>query len=228
MRSVCARIVLAVAVAGFVSAAIGQAGADTISYGFRIGPASTEPTQDFPITDTIQQFAPALGTLESVEITYTSSITATWTLTNSGAHRATGTFITTTDIALTTSGNLVDQTSSPTTGDRSYDVGPHNSKMYDVAGHAPTDMIYTTTAILSQFTGAGLVGLTGSASETDTLTPSTGSLSSYSVSGTADITGLVTYTYAAVPEPSSFVLGAIGTLGVLACGARRRSRSSIA
>ncbi len=234
MRSVSTRMGLAMTIAGFAFILQGRARADSVTEHF--SNASETAITGFPLTFQIPLFAPSMGTLQSVEISYSSDVTATATVTNTNMSifgTTTGSVDAVVTLGLTDSKGLIPTLQgqvTTTTQDFSLSTHPSQATLSWPTGDTiMSSLTYTSAPILSGYTGTGMISLSVAASMVAPLTITTGSATDM-FSGTATIDGTVTYVFtaASVPEPSSLVLGAVGTLAILACGLRRRYRSAVA
>jgi hypothetical protein len=218
---------LAMTIAGFAFILQGRAGADSVPYYF--SNAETAIT-GFPLSFQIPLFAPSMGTLQSVEISYSSGVTATTTVTNTNRSvfgTTTGSVDAVVTLGLTDSMGLIPSLQgqvTTTTQDFMLSTKPPQATLSWPTGDTiMSSSTYNSAAILSGYTGIGTISLSVAASMVAPLSISTGSATD-TFSGTATIDGSVTYVFApaSVPEPSSLVLGAVGTLAILGCGLRRR------
>ncbi len=225
MRGLSIRIALAMVVSGFVHGFSRQAQADFVTYNFsnHIDETATE----FSLPLHVQKFDPSMGTLESVEIVYTSKITANMSVTNGSNKHQDGTVYTEVVLTLGDPNNHIAQVNDISTSPESFSLGKGVTKSYpsdsgtDKATQT-SDVTYDSSRILKEFTGTGKITLTVSTMTYDQLSANSNLVTS-STSATANANGYVTYVYAAaVPEPSSFVLGFMGALAIVGCGLRAR------
>jgi hypothetical protein len=225
MRMFANKIALALTVAGLIYGAPGWADADTVSFNFD---TIDQSLTGFSQPTMVKRFDPSLGTLESVEIEYTSKILATMTVTNTGSGKTTGTVDTEVQLTLADAKGRISQANDVATDEHSFSIAKDNFKTFPATGtdnaSNTSDEVYTQSKILNEFSGMGKIDFTVTAgaafANIDVLTGS----ASATASATADFKGVVVYTYiASVPEPSSLVLGAIGALGVSAVAIRRRA-----
>ncbi len=223
MRRLVNLIALAIVVGGLLNDGSGLAHADSITYSFT--PGIDETPTDFSMIAKAQKFDPSLGTLESVEISYTSKITAIMTITNTGTGKTTGTVDTEVLLGLTDPQNRILQFNDVTTDVESFSVSKAvGTKTYPSTGTDKgtntSDVTYTASKILKEFTGKNKIDLTVSTLTGYQLEVLTGSASASTIA-TANAKGFVTYTYI-VPEPSTLLLSGIAAVVGLGTWARRR------
>ena len=108
MRGSSIRIGLALAVAGFVQSLPNRAEGSSLTLPFTtpIPATSTEFTNQ---SIEIPQFDPSLGILQAVEISYSSVVTATMTVTKSGIKPASGSVYTNVELDLTDASGKISQ-----------------------------------------------------------------------------------------------------------------------
>lgn len=217
MRRVSLLIVLTASIVGLVGGAPSHARGGTISYVFST-PIDSTPT-DFSLPIAVREFNPALGELQSMKIVYTSDVTANMTVKNPGSGHASGTVYTEVTLFLTDPNNLISQENDITTTLHNFSLAAGTSKQYPSSSgvdraEGTSGSTYTSSGVLSEFTGVGTINVTVTTTTYDRLTVNSGSATS-TTSATADVSGYVTYTYTAVPEPSTLVLGALGTVSLI-------------
>ena len=198
-------------------------------------PASPIPstTTDWISNLTFPQFDPSLGTLTEVQLTLSGSLTTDLNIVNSAESAS--------------SGNAKTEVADfpPGPGGRSCFLPAFSANRRLFAGvclflggrrqhrfgHAwgSRSLRATTTrlrAVLSDFTGGGTIALSAS-TFTQTDVSNTGGNTSASQMTEASLTGSVTYYYnpplPATPEPSTLALLAVGALGLVGYGWRRRA-----
>ena len=192
-----------------------------------LGPITTTtpiPTTltDFSSSLSFPQFNPALGTLLSVELDFSSSLSTTLSITNNSGTASSGTAKTGLQLTVQDGGsNLTAPELDLLSPIYSYSLaagqGANSGTLIKSGSSSDT---YTLAAVLSEFTGVGAISLNAS-SFTQTLLANTGGNTAASQVTDADLTGTVTYTYLAVPEPSTCTLAIAGLMGLLALRGRR-------
>ena len=224
MRRLVNLIALAIVVGALLNDGSGLAHADTVTYSFTPGIDAT--VTDFSMIAKAQKFDLSLGTLESVEISYTSKISAIMTITNTGTGKTTGYVDTEVLLGLTDPKNQILQFNDVTTNVESFSVSKAvGTKNYPSTGTDKgtntSDVTYTAPKILNEFTGKNKIDLTVSTLTGYQLEILTGDASASTIA-TANAKGFVTYTYIAVPEPSTLLLSGIAAVVGLGTWARRR------
>jgi hypothetical protein len=171
-----------------------------------------------------QQFNPLLGTLNSVELQFSSSLTTTLTVINTSESSSSGTVKTELQVSVDDSGdNLLGDTPqldilSPAFAYSLAGGGNISSPLLSKSGSS--DNVYTFLNVLTEFTGNGNFSL-GASTFTQTDLSNTGGNTSSSQVTDASLTGTVTYTFTdapnGVPEPTTMALmgGALIGLGLL-------------
>jgi hypothetical protein len=205
--------------------------------------AIPETTTDFSdVLTQVKAFNPTVlgGTLESVEVSFTVSITEAMTVQNeSSTTNASGKVKTDVTFDLTVKGGTAPDTLSQVYTDSTPYYAPSSSlskkgKTGDSVSYgavttnpAKSDQTYTNATILDEFTGTGKIDLYLSAVASASLSADNKGTVKGTPIGTAElVSGKVTYTYtpfAVIPEPSSLVLGAFGALGGFVLCIRRRT-----
>jgi hypothetical protein len=178
------------------------------------------------------QFNPAIGTLQSVALTLSGSLSTKITVTNNAGIGSTGSTKTTVAYTVQDSGNMLQGKNPPGTPPTYEPQLTVDSDTFgfqlDAGGQQTSDMLtgsgnsnttYNAAPILAEFSGNGSITLTASTFTQVIVSLNTGGDTDGSQSTSAGLTGSVTYTYTAFPEPSTVALLAIGALGLLA---RRR------
>jgi len=188
----------------------------TISSAQILGPLTTITPISSTVTDwnstlSFAQFNPSLGVLESVTLSLSSTLTTTLTVTNqSHSSPSSGYAVTELVVNVQDPGNNL----NPDTLDI---VSPHFNYSSLPVGNSVTSglltksqndggNIYTSSAILSEFTGLGDFSLNAGTVTTTGVFFSGGNAAATQTSD-ASLTGTVTYDYAAIPEPSSLSFG---------------------
>jgi len=209
------------------------ASADSISY-------TTSTPISSALTDwagflAFQQFNPTLGTLDSVELQFSSSLTTTLTVINTSGSSSSGNVKTELQVSVDDSGdNLLGDTPqidmiSPAFGYGLGGGGTLSSPL--LSKSASSDNVYTLLNVLSEFTGTGTFSL-NAGTFTQTLLSNTGGNTSSSQVTDAGLTGTVTYSFTdapggsqsdGVPEPATMALmgGALIGLGLLRKGLKK-------
>jgi hypothetical protein len=199
--------------------------ADTISYDTStpVPSSSTDWTNNaFAFT----QFNPSLGTLTSVLLSFDGGYSTTITVTDNQATPSSGTantrirfFVEDAGLHFASGGLIFDMVSP----DFSYSlngIGDSTtsglmSDQSDGNNYNPYSHSYTSSIILSEFTGTGNI-LLGAHTWTQTALYNTGGNSSANQVTDAYLDGSVTYTYiASVPEPSSALFLGLGGLALV-------------
>lgn len=180
------------------------------------------------------KFNASLGTLTSVDLNFSSSLTTTLTVTNSGNSSSNGKTQTEVQVSITDAsgilnpgGNNTPQLDFQSLPKFSYALGAGNSTTSGLlTGNSTVDTGgLTATGILTEFTGAGNISLPAVTYTQTDLSNTGGNTNSTQVTD-AGLTGTVTYTYTAVPEPTSVTLLVLG--GTLALLHRRRRTAPLA
>lgn len=180
-------------------------------------PISSQTT-DWSSPLAFQQFDPTLGTLNSVTLNYTSTLSTSVTILNNSDSISTG--HDQTDVAITVEDAGINLGPDPQLDpisikfDFSLDPGqqvtsPTEGTLGDSGNSG--NLVYTSQNILNEFTGNGSITLTASTYTESDLTSSAGNTSA-SQTTQDGLTGTVTYNYtpAPIPEPSTFGLVAFG------------------
>jgi hypothetical protein len=177
---------------------------------------------DWSSTLAFAQFDPSLGTLTSVELNLSSTLSTTLTVTNEAGSASSGTANTEVEVTVQDFGNNLTAPFNVFSPGFSYSLGAGAGTSSGLlTGNNVSDLTYTLGTILTEFTGGGNISLNAS-TFTQPLLANTGGNTAASQVTDASLTGTVTYTYEAVPEPSTFGLLALG-LGALPI-LRRRQR----
>ena len=195
-----------------------------ISYTNVYSPAQTDWTN----TVSLHRFSPALGTLDSIQVTVESGMTTVLSVTNFGNSASDGTAITQLKVYLP-SGTYNLFSGSPVLNyisqDFNYSLSAGGGVISSpIGGYASAvGNLITDPTTLSAFTGGGSVQLTGSTATRTFLSNSGGNTAS-SQATTANIGTIITYQYTAfpptpVPEPGTIALVGVGLAGL---GWRRR------
>jgi hypothetical protein len=184
------------------------------------------------------QFNSNLGTLDSVTIDISGSLSTTLTVTNNGDTEQSGSARTELRVGIEDPNNLLGFTEPPNNGvgdNPAIDVdspkyffdlaagddGGHSSSGLLTASYDSGALTYTLSAILNEFSnpGGGTVTLNAGTFTQTTVSDAGGNASASQVTD-ASLTGIVTYNYAAVssaPEPATMAMmgGALIGLGLL-------------
>ena len=181
-------------------------------------------TTDWVKTLLFPEFDPSQGTLYEVDLSVSSGIQTTLTLSNSAESASSGTANTWVTVTVTDPNSLISAVanvySSPA---YSYSLGPGDSSGSGLlTGTGSASGSWTSTNVLNEFTGTGYIGL-GASTFTQTLLANTGGNTAASQVTSASATGTVTYWYncVTVPEPSS-LLALSGMFGAAFFAIRRR------
>ena len=217
------------------------------------GPLDSSPSVPSTLTDWTDtvgfaQFNPALGTLQSVTLDFSSALSTTLTVANSGTSTSSGSVKTELQVVVQDSGdNLTTPGADPVpysltgisqldylSSKYTYSLGiGDQSTSSALTGSGTSSDTYNISslngaAILSEFTGTGSINLTGTTFTQTNLTNTGGNTSSSQVTF-GNLTGTVTYTYlptVTAPEPSTWAM-MLGGLGILVFWQTRLRRSRI-
>ncbi len=225
-------------VSALVLAAFTSAHADSISFTTSTPIPST--LTDWTSALTFQQFNPSLGTLTSVTLDLSSTMSTILTVTNVGSTLpSNGTAKTEVLIAVVDPSGIIGTLPTYTP----YPIAPSNPQLnYLSTGFSYSNLAaggtvtsgtltgssgnvsnsYTTPGLLAEFTGAGSISLPAGTLTYTTLSNSGGNTESSQVTYTG-LTGTVIYTYTPVPLPSALLLLGPGLLGLV--GIRRKYRA---
>lgn len=196
-----------------------------------VGPIATTTPIPSTLTDwngtlDFAQFDPSLGTLLSVKLDLSASMSTVVSVTNSSLSSSNGNAKTEVIFNVQDSGNNlavdpIDLISSAFV----YSLGPGDSTSSGVLVKSGNSSdTYTSAAVLAAFTGLGTISL-DAWTFTQTLLANTGGNTAADQVTDAELTGTVTYVYepTAVPEASSVLMVALAGLGAAAIYRRRRS-----
>ncbi|MGA2241613.1 MAG: choice-of-anchor E domain-containing protein [Verrucomicrobiota bacterium] len=230
---------LALKITGTISLAVALllttgtlAQANTIAYDVS-NPISSSLTDWTNNAFAFTQFNPSLGTLTSVLLSFDGGYSTTLTVTNLNAPPSSGTanthiifYVNDAGLNFASGGKIFDMMSS----DFSYSLGTGDSTtsglmsdQSDGNNYDPYSHSYTSSIVLSEFTGTGDILLDAHTWTRSVLSNGGGNSSASQVTD-AFLDGSVTYTYtpAPVPEPSNLLLFGLGGLALL--GYRRVTR----
>jgi hypothetical protein len=209
----------------------GIALAATISYTDSIASTTTGWSDRLDFT----QFNPLLGTLTQVELSLSSGMDTTLTVTNTGTKKASGSAWTTLNLSVADGGGYI--TYVPTIGDfpsKHYGYSAlaiGGSKTSDpFTNSVSSDNFYSAALVLAEFTGTGSTSLLAS---TTAAVPhwsvNNGAQVSVSTNTHASLDGTVTYTYTPapppVPIPGSVLLLGFGLVGLGLLRLRKRTKA---
>jgi len=201
----------------------GIANAGTINLSYITSTPIGSTGTDWTGTLAFQKFDPALGTLNSVTIDLSGSMSTQLTVTNDGSSSSDGSAKTELQITVQDVGNNL---TAPAVDVFSpiFDFSPLAVNETKISGwltktYSSSDL-YTTAAVLSEFTGAsGNTVLDASTLTTTWLSFTGGNILASQVTN-ASLTGTVTYNY--TPEPATMAMLGFGALSLAA--RRRRGR----
>ncbi len=223
LRLLCVAVLVAVVLVGVPS----FVQANTLTFPITWLPAGQ--ATDWSETASVSQFPPGSGTLLSVGLSLSGTLNSNITVQNIttllglGNNPSSGTA--STQSALTVQdphGNLTSsQLGLAATFPFSSLSAPTPISSGLLSSSGSDSNTYTSSPVLTDFTGNGTITLTGSTSTTTGIVYS-GGVTYASASPTATLTGVVTYTFTAVPEPSTLALLCGG--GVALIGYRWRKR----
>jgi hypothetical protein len=189
---------------------------------------------------TFKQFDPTLGTLDSVVLTYSGSMTTTITVTNISGFlgspaTSSGTVATQSVVSIQDSGgdlmNPLSQLAilSPPQSYALAGTPNGNTQVFTEPETSLSDSFtYLAPAVLADFTGSGTIQLAASTS-TGIVYNNTGGATFPSQISSAALGGTIIYTYTpTVPEPSALALVGVGFAGLMGFvwRSRRRRRKS--
>jgi hypothetical protein len=217
------RTMIAMALALVCGRVCAQDPADTISGPFTTSTPVPSTRTDWSSSLSFPQFDSSLGTLMSVTLDLSGSLSTTITVTNTDSENGcAGNAKTEVQIAVQDAGLNLSAAElvliSP-----AYDYslqeagisGPSSSGLLTETGNDGGNT-YTAPAVLSEFTGPGTIGLPASTS-TQALLANSGGYAVETRVTDAALTGSVTYDYtpAGVPEPSTLALLGVGVVVLL-------------
>lgn len=219
------KLMAGAALAAWISTAP-HAHAATLTYSGTVSSTLTDWTQDLNIT----KFDAGLGTLTSVELILTTTGSTSITVTNLGGSASSGSVRTELLVSLTDPSDFLAgfnpfidllvpsaaQNYSLASGD-SIVLGPFSRSGSSGAQD------FTDSNILSEFTGIGVITLTGNA-HAQTVQSNSGGNTATSQTTAANLGVTVIYNYDAVPEPGTYALLSLGLgFGAVAYIRRRRA-----
>jgi hypothetical protein len=207
-------------VAGLLMPTLAQAA--TVSY--LTGTPVPSTLTDWSASLSFPQFNSSLGTLTSVELQLSSSLTTTLTITNASSDPSSGSADTELQVTIQDAGNHLNAPEIDLiTSDYGYSLGAAEQITSGlITKSGSSDVTYTAATILSEFTGGGGILLPAS-TFTQTLLANTGGNTAAEQVTDASATGTVIYTYTPNPEPASAGLLAAGLLGLVGLCRRRRA-----
>ncbi len=213
------------ALAVFLVPGLAMATSTAGPYSYSVPATLTDWSQDLAFP----KFNPSLGTLQQVEVNLTEDIDTVLTVTNDASSPSSGNA--TTEVKLTLSGpwaaNLAPVVDLFSDSYSYTNLQPMASiTSGDINDSDSTDKIFTTSSVLSAFTGSGTISLPGSTFTRTWLANNGGNTDASQVTD-ADATGQVTYYYnsAPVPEPVT-VTAVLLSLGALGAYVRRRAAAA--
>lgn len=174
---------------------------------------------DWSLSLSFPQFNPSLGTLTSVSLSLTGSISTTLTVNNTSLSASSGTAKTEVQFSVGQALGLTDPVIDLFSPTYAYTLAPGGSSSSGLLTKTGSSSdTYTLGSILAAFTGVGNIVLPAS-TFTQTLLANTGGNTASSQVTDASLTGTVVYNYTAVPEPTSL---AIAGLAAAALALRKR------
>ncbi len=174
-----------------------------------LGPITTSTPISLTLTDwsntlAFQQFNPSLGTLNSVKLDFSGSLSTVITV--SSTTDANGWAKTEVVLDVQKTGlNLNSPTISLYSDQFNFEYLNGTVISPTLTKTGLSSNIYTTTAVLNAFTGTGNIVLDASAAATTLLSFSSGNVTASQVTD-ASLTGTVTYDYIPIPEPATITL----------------------
>ena len=206
--------------------------ADSISYTNSYSAALTDWTKDI----SLQKFNPALGTLDSIQVTIQSGMSTVLAVTNFDLTSSDGTAVTQLKINLSTGSYNLFAVNRPAltllSPDFNYTLpsgGSFNSGTLTTFGSV-TGYLVTDSRTLSAFTGVGAVSVSSS-TDTRTYLSNDGGNTASSQSTSASLSAIVTYGFtdasfppAPTPEPSTLALLGAGLAGLTGWVGRRAAK----
>jgi hypothetical protein len=183
-----------------------EAKATTDTYTDTYPPSTTEWSHNF----ILQQFNPALGSLQSVYVLASENVNITGTVQNLSTGPQSFTFRAGSLLTVTLPGTLGFLQPSPLASSSAYNLPSGGTAPYGpVNASDSVNYTYTAPADMNWFVGAGTFTLPG-ATQTQELIGGGGGNILALLNTVAGATVQVQYTYVPVPEPGSFVLLALG------------------
>ncbi len=210
---------------GFLASIAILLGLSTLSQAATSGPFVTTTPVPYTLTDwtaslAFPRFDSSLGTLTSVTLGLSSSIQVVMTVTNSAPEASSGTARTEVQFTVQdVGGNLITPEIDSSTPSFAYDLGPGSSVTSGTVTKTGTSTdVYTSAAILAEFTGPGIIILPASTFTQIWLTNAGGQTFATQVTN-GRLTGTVTYEYTlagetGVPEPSTMLLFGSALIGL--------------
>jgi hypothetical protein len=203
------------------------ASANTVSY--LLAPAIPSTVTDWSLTSFFQQFDPTLGTLNSVELQFSSNVNTDIKVTNNSDATSVGTASTLVTVSAQTAGVTIPPADIPqisvTIPVPAFPFNLASGASADSglqSGSDSSDKTYTLGPLLAEFTGTGTVAINASTLTQTLVLFSGGNVTAGQVSD-VDLTGKVIYDYNAVPVPPTVLLLGSGLLGLVGL---RRSRKN--
>lgn len=196
---------LSVASAGLLLAA-SEAKATTETFTATHSPSTTEWSDNF----ILQEFNPALGSLQSVYILASQSVSINGTVNNTATVSESFTFRAGSQLTVTLPGVLGFLQPSPLASAQAFNLPSGATAPYGpVNGSDSVNYTYTLPADMANFIGAGTLTLPGSTLSQELISGGGGNITA-SLTTVSGATVEVQYTYLPVPEPGSLALLALG------------------
>ncbi len=168
-------------------------------------PSTTDWSDNF----VLQQFDPSLGTLQSVMVTATENVTMSGTIHNYATVSESFSFSAGSLLTVTLPGSLGVIQASPMSHAQVFNLPSGANATFGPTTATDTgSSTYTLAGDMAWFLGTGTFSLPGQTVSSELITGGGGNLTAL-LNTVAGATVQVQYTYATVPEPGTFVSGAL-------------------